>query len=252
MFIMDTNNFPKIYCGTSGWSYQDWKGSFYPEKLSQSKWFSFYAEHFNSVEINATFYRWFEEKTYQNWRKKAPEGFKYVIKLPRTFTHQKLLKDIGEPAARFESLVEHLGDKLGMVLMQLPPKMPYDPKRLDLALSQFKHPEKLAIEFRSPQFFTEEISKILKKHGSTFCIVDSPDIKPLPALTSSRAYCRFHGFSEWYSHSYTEKQLSDFLELCKSLKERGAEEMYLFFNNNIGGHAPFNAMVMQQIVISNF
>ncbi len=231
----------KLYCGTSGWSYQDWKGNFYPQKLSQAKWFNYYSQQFSSVEVNATFYRWFEEKTYENWRIKAPEGFKYVIKLPRTITHQKLLNDITEPAQRFEGLVEHLQDKLGMLLMQLPPKMPYLPDRLNDALGAFKHPEKLVVEFRTTRFFTDEISSILSHHGATFCIVDSPDIKPLPALTSKKAYIRMHGFSEWYKHRYSPQQLESLAQLCQELEEKGAEEIYIFFNNNIGGHAPFNA-----------
>jgi len=246
-FVLKDHIKPQIYCGTSGWSYQDWKGKFYPEKLSQAKWFGHYAQTFNSVEVNATFYRWFEEKTYQNWQQKAPEGFKYVIKLPRGITHQKLLKEIEDYAERFEGLVAHLGNKLGMLLMQLPPKMPYNPERIDKALSAFKHPEKLAVEFRSAEFFTEEISDILKKHGATFCIVDSPDIKPIPALTSKTAYLRFHGHTEWYKDSYSPEQLENFKEICQNLIEQGAEKLYLFFNNNIGGHAPFNAQDMMNL-----
>jgi uncharacterized protein YecE (DUF72 family) len=231
----------KHYCGTSGWSYQDWKGNFYPQKLSQAKWFAHYSRQFNSVEVNATFYRWFEEKTYENWRKKAPDGFKYVIKLPRTITHQKLLKNIGQPAQRFELLAGHLQDKLGMLLMQLPPKMPYLPDRLNEALGAFKHPEKLVVEFRTTRFFTDEISSILSHHGATFCIVDSPDIKPLPALTSKIAYIRMHGYTEWYKHRYSSEHLLRLAELCRELEDKGAETIYIFFNNNIGGHAPYNA-----------
>ncbi len=124
----------KYYIGTSGWSYDDWKGRFYPEGTAKKKWLQYYASQFNTVEINAAFYRRFQPKTYKGWAEKAEPGFKYVVKAPQLITHRKFLKDVDDNCKEFAESASHLGDKFGLILLQLHPKMPYEPERLRKAI----------------------------------------------------------------------------------------------------------------------
>jgi uncharacterized protein YecE (DUF72 family) len=117
--------------GTSGWTYADWKGTFYPQGLAQSRWFGYYSGLFSSVEINATFYRAFLPHAYLGWRERAPDGFLYAVKVPRSITHEKMLLDTTEEILRFKGSTSLLGDKLGAVLLQMSPDTPYDIARVN-------------------------------------------------------------------------------------------------------------------------
>ena len=145
-----------VRVGTSGWSYPHWKAVFYPEGLARARWFEFYSRTFSTVEVNATFYRFFKESTYCKWRDTAPEGFRYVLKVPRVITHRKFLAGVDEDIRRFCASAAILEHTLGLLLLQLAPQTPYDPDRLGRALRAFEDPSRVAVEFRHKRWLNEQ------------------------------------------------------------------------------------------------
>jgi len=238
----------KFFVGTSGWSYSHWKGVFYPEDWPQSRWFDFYAEKFSTVEVNATFYRTFKDPTYETWRRRAPSGFRYVLKAPKWITHRKYLQDVELEIETFQRSAALLGDTLGLVLLQLAPGTPYDPGRLRKALLAFKDPSRIAVEFRNSQWITEEIRALLQESRSVFCSVDSPEAQLMDWVTSDVAYIRLHGHKQWYGYNYSDQELRHICDLAKKMAALGAQRIYIFFNNDFGGCAPKNALVLQEML----
>jgi len=234
--------------GTSGWTYEHWKGCFYPHGLPKSRWFDYYAGLFSAVEINATFYRTFKDQTYLNWKARAPQGFGYVLKAPRRITHRKYLQDVEEDIVTFCRSCALLEDRLEMILLQLAPATPYDPERLSKALRAFPDPGRVAVEFRKACWFTSEIEELLRSVGATFCNVDSPRQELTGTLTSKRAYIRLHGREHWYAYNYSATELEEIAGLARELAARGAEKVYIFFNNDFEGYAPANALVLHEIL----
>lgn len=238
----------RFFVGTSGWSYPHWKGVFYPEDWPKSKWFAYYTGEFPSVEVNATFYRTFKDQTYHNWRSRAPEGFVYVLKAPRLITHRKFLKDSEEQIKAFCKSAALLEDKLGLILLQLAPRTPYDPARLEQALRAFDDPAKVAVEFRNEQWLTEETKELLSKVGAVFCNVDSPQAELTDWVTSDSAYIRLHGRRRWYNYDYSARELQEIGLLAKRLAKLGARDVYIFFNNDADGCAPRNARLLLEML----
>jgi uncharacterized protein YecE (DUF72 family) len=234
--------------GTSGWTYDHWKGCFYPPDIPKSRWFEYYASRFSAVEINATFYRSFRDQTYHKWMERAPHGFGYVLKAPRVTTHRKYLQDVEEEIDKFCRSTELLKDRLEMILLQLAPHTPYDLKRLEKALLAFHDPGKVAVEFRKPQWYTSETETLLRSLGAAFCNVDSPRQDLTHILTSDRAYLRLHGRKRWYSYDYSLEELREIAALARELANRGAKRVYIFFNNDFEGFAPANALALRQLL----
>lgn len=230
-----------FFVGTSGWTYDHWKGIFYPAGLTRSHWFDFYARRFNSVEINATFYRAFKDQTYQTWKSRAPEGFRYALKVPKTITHRKLLRDVEADIQAFCHSAAQLDDTFQMVLLQISPNTPYDHGLLRSALQAFPDPTRVAVEFRAGYWFNPHTENILSSLGSTFCNVDSPRQRMTDVLTSDRAYLRLHGRDQWYTSDYREEDLQQIAGIAHKLVSRGARQVNIYFNNDFGGFAPVNA-----------
>ncbi len=237
-----------FFIGTSGWTYDHWKGRFYPDSLPKSHWFDHYASLFSSVEINATFYRTFKDQTYMKWKERAPIGFGYVLKAPRLITHRKFLLDVGELAKAFYRSCLLLDDKFELILLQVAPQTPYDPERLHQALIAFPNPTRVAVEFRRQEWYSQEILSMLKSTGATICNVDSPRQSITNHLTSDKAYLRLHGRNHWYSYNYSENELEELAKLARDLASRGAEKVYIFFNNDFEGYAPANALAIQRLL----
>ena len=233
------------HIGTSGWTYDDWKGRFYPEGLARSRWFEYYASQFSTVEVNATFYRAFKDDTYLGWKNKAPKDFRYVLKAPRTITHQKLLVDVEEDIQNFIRSGRLLNDLLGLILLQLAPDTPYDLNLFKKALLAFPDPSIVAVEFRDPEWISETL---LRDLGVTFCNADSPAQKLTQVLTSKRAYLRMHGRRKWYSDFYNDDELAEIADIARDLARRGASEVYVFFNNDYFANACANAKSLMKIL----
>jgi len=237
-----------VFIGTSGWTYGHWKGIFYPAELAKSRWFDYYASRFNAVEINATFYRAFQEQTYQKWKERAPHGFGYVLKAPKVITHQELLKDAEAEIQSFYRSAQLLEETFEMILLQVAPNQPYDLGLLQCALQAFPDPSRIAVEFRHERWFNREVEGLLASLGAVYCNVDSPRQQLTEVLTSDRAYLRLHGRRHWYADDYTAEELHQVAELTRRLVSRGARRVYIFFNNDFGGYAPANALTLQRIL----
>ena len=237
-----------LFVGTSGWTYDDWKGCFYPKGLPKSRWFDYYSSRFPAVEINATFYRAFKDQTYLKWRERAPQDFGYVLKAPKNITHRKYLVDVEADVQVFIQSAALLEDKLEMILLQVAPGTPYDLERLQKALLAFNEPTQVAVEFRDPRWFTDEVADLLKAVGATFCNPDSPRQKLTDILTSNRAYLRLHGREHWYSYNYSHEELIEIAKVAREMTRRGANRVYIFFNNDFEGYAPANALALLDIL----
>ena len=241
---------PSVYhVGTSGWTYPHWREVFYPAGLAQSHWLAFYAAHFDTVEINATFYRQFRDPAYPSWRRRAPERFTYVLKAPRSITHERLLVDVGEEVQHFKASARLLEDKLGAILIQVAPATPFDPDRLDRALAAFDLPGQIAVEFRSDQWLVPAIRGLLERRQAIFVNVDSPISRLAePWVTTGAAYFRLHGRGSWYAYHYSAGELDEIASHARTAADRGAKQVYLFFNNDDKGSAPQNALALKKLL----
>jgi uncharacterized protein YecE (DUF72 family) len=239
---------PKFRVGTSGWNYPHWKGVFYPEQCPKIRWFEYYATKFPTVEVNATFYRRFQDQTYHKWRERVSSQFRYVLKVPRLITHRKYLNDVGADIREFWRSATLLEEKLGLVLLQLAPSTPYHPERLKDALLAFGDPGKVAVELRHKRWCTDETKNLLQEVGAAFCSADSPRSELLDWVTSQNAYIRLHGRKRWYDYDYSTAELKEITNLASQMTKEGAGTVYIFFNNDYGGHAVTNALALMEML----
>lgn len=243
---MDQN---KIHIGTSGWTYDHWKDVFYPSSLSKSKWLSYYQQHFETVEINATFYRKFQDKTYLKWRNQAPDNFRYVLKIPKTITHNKKLINVTNDLNEFFDSALLLEEKLGLLLMQLPPFLKKNINLLDTVFKNFHNRNKIAIEFRDKSWFDKETVDFCTECQIGFCNVDSYKFNLTNYITSDTGYLRFHGRTYGYQYNYSDDELKEIAKVIKKmLMSESLNNLYIFFNNDFYGHAPKNAIRLKEIL----
>lgn len=181
----------KLHVGTSGYSYKEWKGAFYPEGLSERKFLHYYGEHFRAVEINNTFYRMPEASVLEGWRDEVPADFSFALKAPQRITHLLRLHDAAEAVSHLLSVVQVLGERLGPLLFQLPPAMKKDVPRLQDFLALFPPQQRLAFEFRHQSWFDDEVISLLRRHGAALCIADAETELKVPFVaTASWGYLR--------------------------------------------------------------
>ena len=238
----------RFYTGTAGWSYDHWKGGFFPIGLAKSRWFEHYAERFNAVEVNATFHRIFPDATIIKWREQVSADFRYVLKVPRLVTHEMLLAGCEEEIAAFAGSASLLNDRLGMLLLQVAPSTPYDLGRLRAALQAFPDSARVAVEFRAEVWRQAAVRELLEGLGAAHVSVDAPGMRLSEWLTGPRAYLRLHGRTKMYFSNYSDDELVEIAALARRMAERGAQEVYVFFNNDAAGFAPWNALVVQEIL----
>ncbi|MDB5252633.1 MAG: hypothetical protein JWP27_1802 [Flaviaesturariibacter sp.] len=236
------------HIGCSGFHYKDWKEIFYPKGLAQSKWFDHYAQVFNTLELNVTFYRFPKLPALKGWYDKAPGGFSFSAKVPRSVTHYKrfagtetLLSDF------YATLREGLADKLACVLFQLPPQLSFSEDRLDLILTQLDHSFTNVMEFRHESWWRPDVMARLRKHKVSFSGVSYPRIAHDEAVvTDPVAYYRFHGVPKLFYSEYSESFMRSVVEQIKTA--RGVKKAYLYFNNTASTAALQNAQFVQQLV----
>jgi uncharacterized protein YecE (DUF72 family) len=179
-----------IHVGTSGYSYPEWRGSFYPEKFPPARMLPYYAERFRTVELNNTFYRMPTAKTIAGWDQETPEGFVFALKVPQRITHFARLREIADPLRHFLDTVVGLGAKLGPLLLQLPPNFRKDPDRLDACLAQVPPPVRMAVEFRHASWLDEEVYALLRTRNTALCIADTEDGTTPVVTTADFGYLR--------------------------------------------------------------
>lgn len=240
----------KHYIGCSGFYYADWKEKFYPKDLSKKEWLPFYAENFNTVEINNTFYKMPVKKDLQNWKDKTPFDFKFTVKANRYFTHQKKLKidgDFTEQLINFTDSVRTLESKLGCILWQLPRNLHKDLTKLEKWCDTVDKRSRHVIEFRHQSWFDNDVYEILEKYGTIFCIISAPNNLPEDAVsTAQTAYLRFHGKKEWYRYFYSDEELREWKKRIGALKD--VDELYAYFNNDYGANAVENAKTLRSLL----
>ena len=236
-----------IRIGTSGWYYEHWRELFYPADLPKSKWFEYYARHFNTVEINNTFYHLPKEQSVQRWRKIAPKGFLYSVKANRYITHVQKIKDTTESLQRLFERINILKGKLGPVLYQLPPSLHIDLERLEAFIKLLPKRKNTIFEFRHKSWYCDDTFKLLKKFKTGFCIHDMPGKESPRVVTSNIIYIRFHGTTSRYSGSYTKSQLQNWAKWFKE-QSKNASGIYIYFNNDAHGHAIKNALQLKEII----
>jgi uncharacterized protein YecE (DUF72 family) len=237
----------RYFIGTSGWHYEDWRGRFYPEKLPKAKWLEFYARHFSTLELNNPFYHLPSEKAFANWHDSSPRDFVFAVKVSRFITHIKRLKDCDEAVNNFMSRAVILKEKLGPLLYQLPPVLHRDDDRLTAFLNILPQGMKHAIEFRHNSWFEEEVFDILRKYHVGFCIFDMPKLTSPIIATEDFAYIRFHGSGSLYSSRYSDKEMAGWTKKINRLAKK-LKEVYIYFNNDVGGYALENAATIRDYV----
>jgi uncharacterized protein YecE (DUF72 family) len=244
---MQATTVSKIHVGCSGWVYKHWRGVFYPDGLPQNRWFERYAQEFDTVEINASFYRVPVQSTFEGWREKAPPGFRYAVKVNRFITHMKKLLGCEVEVERFIDLASMLGDTLGPLLYQLPPSLHKNVERLDAFLARLpKHLEQV-VEFRHRSWYDEEVLRVLDRHGAGFV---AHDLKGLvsPRWASGRtAYVRFHGAAGKYWGRYSDETLLEWTDWLVE-QARSGKSCWCYFNNDIHGHAIEDARTLKSMI----
>lgn len=233
--------------GTSGWVYPHWRGVFYPPDLPQSRWFEHYARHFDTVEVNNTFYHLPQEQTFREWEAQAPPGFVYALKASRYMTHLKKLKDAAEPLQHFLERARLLGEHLGPILYQLPPNWHQDLARLESFLQLLPGDLLHAFEFRHPSWYSEEALALLDRYGAGLCIMDLPGLASPLRVTGRLAYVRFHGPQRAYEGSYSEEELAAWARRVRGFLAEG-RPAYLYFNNDAHGYAVQNALRLREML----
>jgi uncharacterized protein YecE (DUF72 family) len=239
-----------LLIGTSGWQYKDWRDILYPPDVPQRLWLEEYARHFAAVENNNAFYRLPAADTFAGWRERTPAGFTMAVKASRYLTHIKRLRDPAEPVHRLLDRASHLGDRLGPVLLQLPPTLRADTAALDACLRCFPRSQRVAVELRHASWWEEEraLRSVLERHGSALCWADR-DSRPVTPLwrTASWGYVRFHAGAAEPPPRYGRQALRSWAGRIADCWPDGAD-VYAFFNNDPGGAAVRDAEAFARVV----
>ena len=238
---------PKIRVGCSGWAYKHWRGLFYPEGLAQSRWFEHYAQEFDTVELNNSFYRLPKPETFAKWRDQAPPGFCYAVKANRFITQAKKLLDCAEPMARMMQAMEPLGDRTGPLLFQLPPSLKFNAERLEAFLEILPDGIDNVFEFRDSSWYQQETFDLLDRHGASFCVHDMPGSTSPRLAVGPIAYVRFHGTAGKYVGRYSAVELESWSEWAGEQSRQG-RRVWCYFNNDIHGHAVDDAKALKCMV----
>ena len=231
-----------IRIGTSGWSYDHWDGALYPQGLPPARRLEVYASRFDTVELNASFYRWPRESTFASWRRRLPEGFLLSVKAPRGLTHAKRLYAPEVWAARIASCWHELGDTRAVLLAQLPPTLERDDARLDYFLATLPHWIRVAVEFRHDSWLCADVFAILERHGAAYCVMSGANLPCVLRVTAPFVYVRMHGpdREHLYGGSYSEDDLDWWAERIREWQGAG-RDVFVYFNNDGGGNAVRNA-----------
>jgi len=238
---------PQLRIGCSGWQYKHWRGDFYPAGLPVARWFEHYAARFDNVVINNTFYRLPESITFERWAAQAPPGFLYAVKASRFLTHMKKLKDPEEPIARLFERMRPLRSHLGPVLYQLPPGWKLDRARLEHFLQALPAGIRHVVEFREPSWYADDVSALLERYGVARCLHDMQGSATGQERVGPFVYVRFHGPTGTYQGGYSRPRLERWASWLAAERRAGAE-VFAYFNNDVGGHAPRDAVTLRQLL----
>ncbi len=246
----------RLYLGTQGWSYPSWVGPFYPAGTPAGRFLEHYAARFNTVELDTTFYAIPRESTVTGWRQKTPPGFRFAAKFPQVITHEKALKDAGPETNAFVETMARLDDKLGVLLLQMPPQWTASAMaELERFLPQLPPGQRYALEVRHKSWLTKEmfpnLTELLQAHGVALCLVQHAWMPALETTTAPFVYVRWLGRREDvpdddFSHVRINRdvQLDRWAAQVSAYLQQGLE-VYGYFNNHYQGHSPASVGAMQ-------
>lgn len=238
-----------IYIGTSGWSYAHWEGVIYPHGLPPRERLARYMGHFGTAELNASYYRWPGERTFAGWRRRLPPGFRLSVKAPGLLTHRRRLYGPEAWVERLARAMSQLGERAGVVLVQLPPTLPYDHARLDYFLGCLPPGLRVACEFRHPSWHRDEVFNLLERSGAAYCVMSGAGLPCVLRATAPFVYLRLHGPShDWlYAGSYSDDDLRWWADRIGEWAGQG-REVWAYFNNDGEGNAVRNALALRHFV----
>jgi len=238
------------HIGCSGFHYKDWRGKFYPEKLAMKNWFDYYCEHFRTLELNVTFYRFPQLKFLQNWHQKAPAAFRFSVKAPKAITHFKQFHDTARMINDFyETINDGLQEKLGPVLFQVPPRFSYNEERLERITKSFDPSFNNVAEFRHISWWRDDVYKTLAENKITFCGQSHPLLPDDVIVNTTSVYYRFHGVPDLYRSPYTSEFLQRVIDDVKAHSD--TKEGWFYFNNDYDAVGVENAKTMITIAKQN-
>lgn len=237
-----------VYVGTSGWIYKGWAGTFYPPEVKAPAHLEYYAQRFNTVEINATFYRLPSESMVKGWYARSPDNYLFAVKGSRFITHMKKLNVDKTSIRKFFDRAALLEEKCGPILWQLPPNLGFNGERLDSFLKIVPRRYAHAVEFRHSSWYDhEETFEILRKHGAGHVSVSSLGMPMNLNVTADFVYIRFHGLEHGAAHDYTRKEMQPWADHCRRCIDNGIA-VYAYFNNDWNTRAPGNAEVFHEMI----
>jgi uncharacterized protein YecE (DUF72 family) len=237
----------RIHIGTSGWSYDHWKGPFYPEHLAGERMLGYYAGYFRSAEINNSFYHLPAKATLKLWHDATPKDFLFAAKASRYITHMKKLRDPGQSVSAFLKRIRLLGDKLGPILFQLPPRWHFDRGRLAAFLEALSTEFRYAFEFRDRSWLNAEACELLSRHAAAFCIYELDGFLSPKEVTTDLVYVRLHGPDGPYRGNYDDTILSGWTATLAHWAAQN-RSVYCYFDNDERGYAALNAGRLQAML----
>jgi uncharacterized protein YecE (DUF72 family) len=237
----------KLWIGTSGWHYKHWVGTFYPPRLTASKMLAEYCAHFDTVELNNSFYHLPKQPALESWRDSTPENFCFAVKGSRFITHMKKLKDPETGLKRFLDAVEVLQAKLGPVLFQLPPNWELDYERLKQFLTSLPAYHHYAFEFRNATWNVPAVYDLLREHNIAYCAFHLAGVESPVPITADFAYVRLHGPGGKYQGSYDDSALRQWANRIQGWAGQ-LRAVYLYFDNDEVGYAARDAIRLKQML----
>jgi uncharacterized protein YecE (DUF72 family) len=235
--------------GTSGWSYDHWDGVLYPPKMPAAKRLPRYLAEFDTVELNASFYRWPPPMRFASWRERLPEGFEMTVKAPRGLTHARRLREPEEWIERICAGLHELRGRRGPLLVQLPPTMTRDDARLDWFLGRLPGWTRPVIEFRHDSWLDDDVFRLLERHGAAYCVMSGAKLPCVLRATAEIAYVRLHGpdAEHLYGGSYSDADMHWWADRIAEWEAAG-HTVYAYFNNDGEGNAVRNAWTLRDIL----
>ncbi|MBI4825003.1 MAG: DUF72 domain-containing protein [Nitrospirae bacterium] len=239
---------PKYKIGCSGFLYDSWKDTFYPEGLTQKRWLSYYVKKLDSVELSITFYRLLKKEAFERWYSEAPPGFAFCLKGSRFVTHIKKLKDVTLPLETFFNVTLPLHEKFEVVIWQFPLNLKVNIKNLEGFIEVIsKYPVRHVFEFKQASWLNKKVIKLLSESNIAICMADSPEfLNDLP-VTADFVYIQRHGPGGNYALSYSAEQIKEDANKIKEYLKKG-KDVYIFYNNDANAYAPQNAMELKRIL----
>jgi len=224
--------------GTSGWSYDHWSGVLYPHGMPPRDRLARYVEVFDTVELNASFYRWPPPGSFTSWRRRVPEGFELTVKAPRGLTHARRLYAPETWIERMSAGLHELAGRRGPLLVQLPPTMERDDERLEWFLARIPAWMRPAVEFRHPSWNDDSVFALLERQGAAYCVMSGAGLPCILRTTADLVYVRLHGpdTNHLYAGSYSPEELAWWAGRIREWEQQG-RQVYVYFNNDGGGNA---------------